>query len=75
MSLEKGSWKHCWVGTGDPFEVRGSDGKRRYDRNYVCRTCGARIVARCSAKIKTNTWKKLGVLPCSEELVRQIHSL
>lgn len=75
MASGKGEWKHCWEGVGTPTEVLDTRGKRSYRQKYVCKTCGAEITARCSSKIRTSVWKKQGVLLCSEELVKNVHSL
>lgn len=57
------------------MEVLDPRGKRSYRQKYVCRTCGAEIIARCSSKIKTSVWKKQGVGLCQDELVKGVHSL
>lgn len=75
MVLEKGEWKHCWEGLGEAFEVLCPDKKRRYRRKYECKTCGARITAKASGKIRMSDWKGQDVDICSRELVKQVHNL
>ena len=75
MVLGKGEWKHCWERRGSPVQVPDRDGRMRYDQKYVCRTCGAEIVAKCSGKIRTKTWRKQGIKECHIEIVERVHNL
>lgn len=73
MRDQKGVWKHDWEPRGEPIQTPRPNGRTGYDRVYVCRVCGTEIRARCSSRVRTSAWKKLGIKECVEALVDAVH--